>query len=246
MMHTIFWSDEHLNAFIDDELDLADRNNLLEAIEKDTSLRHRLCETQGVKRLLQHAYSDLNSHPAQTAKRRWKRGYTQSLMAASFLLLIGASSGWLLSLTEQHHAGSVSPRLTRLISTISNDNVAQEPDKVIVQVSSANPVRLQAALDETENLLVAYRKNNRPLQMEILANGSGLNLMMTGATPFEHRIEQMKARFPNLLLFACQQTMQEMEARGIPVHLIPNTQIAGSALEEISRRVREGWDYVRT
>ena len=90
MMQNSTWSDEHINAFIDNELDLAEQNALLEAIEKDSDLRHRLCETQGTKRLLQHAYSDLISQTARP--RRWKRGYSQSLIAASLLLTVGASS----------------------------------------------------------------------------------------------------------------------------------------------------------
>ncbi len=236
-------SDEHINAFIDNELDSAEQTSLLEAIEQDEPLRNRVCETQGLKRLLQHAYQDMQ--PTSTPLRNrfgWRRIYGQYLIAASVLLLIGGSSGWMISVNQP---ADTPPKLARLINTIGNDNVAQEPDKILVQVSSANPVRLQSALDETEQLLTSYDATKRPLEMEILANGNGINLLVDGGSPFKARIEKMQAMYPNLHLYACQQTLEGLAARGIHVHLLPNTRMAGSALEEINRRVRQGWDFVR-
>lgn len=238
-------SDELLNSFIDNELDSDEQNKLFTAMAQDEVLKNHTCELQGLKRLVQHAYplpAVKSSQPVRKL-RFWPSTYVQCLAAAVLLLLFGGSSGWLISSNALFNSHA---KMTRLINTIQNENIAQEPDKIIVQVSSANPVRLKAALDETENLLQTYKRSKQPLKMEILANGSGLNLLRVGATPFGQRVDQMKIKYPNLQFFACSQTINALQDKGVYIHLMPNTRLATSALDEINKRVHQGWDYVRT
>ena len=238
-------SDELLNSFIDNELESDEQNKLFAAMEQDEKLKARACQLHGLKKILQHAYSLPAAPLSRLTKkpRLWPGTAMQCLAAAVLLLLFGGSSGWLISSNALFNSHV---KISRLIKTIQNDNVAQEPDKIIVQVSSGNPVRLKAALDETENLLQTYKHNNQPLKMEILANGSGLNLLRIGISPFGPRVEQMSAKYPNLQFFACAQTIAALQDKGVYVRLMPDTRLATSALDEINKRVHQGWDYVRT
>lgn len=237
-------SDELLNAFLDNELAETDRSKLFQAFEQDETLKTRACELHNLKELMQHAYPLGPAEEPRPVKHRhiWRRMYLQGLAASLMLLLFGGSSGWILSADA---SAKSYPKVTHLINTIQNDNFAEEPDKIIVQVSNSNPVRLKAALDESENLLETYRATKRPLQMEIIANGGGLDLLRAGVSPYEKRLATMRAKYQNLHFYACNLTINSLKKNGVKVRLLPDTGIATSAFDEINNRVRQGWDYVR-
>ena len=49
-------SDERLNAFIDDELDAAEKNEVFEALSSDSELNQQVCELRQLSELVRHAY----------------------------------------------------------------------------------------------------------------------------------------------------------------------------------------------
>jgi intracellular sulfur oxidation DsrE/DsrF family protein len=158
------------------------------------------------------------------------------------LLVLGGVSGWLIStLTE---SGS-SRDLGHLFQAISRSDRGAEPGKFMVYVGNSNPVRLKMALDESENLLETYGRVNRKLQVEIIANESGVDLLRADVSHYADRIALMQAKYPNLSLVACTQTLNKLKRRGVSVRLLPDIQSVSSAAEEIKRRLQEGWDYVR-
>lgn len=240
--HTV--SDELLNSFVDNELDADEQNRLFTLLAQDGALNARACKLHSMKKMLQHAYPLPTSAPEKIAHkaRIWPPSYGQCIVAGVMLLVLGGSSGWMISNTA---APNTYPKMARLLNIIQNDNAAQASDKIIVQISSANPVRLQAALDETEHLLDTYQHNHHAIQIEILANGGGLNLLRTGVSPFEQRVNHMQARYPNLRFVACEETINTLRQQGVHVTLLPNTLLALTALGEINKRVHQGWDFVR-
>jgi intracellular sulfur oxidation DsrE/DsrF family protein len=82
--------------------------------------------------------------------------------------------------------------------------------------------------------------------MEIVANGSGLDILRADVSQYAQRIEALRANYPNLTLVACGLTVQRLRDQGVVVRRIPNTVVSTSALEQIVRRIHEGWTYVPT
>lgn len=235
-------SDEFLNAFVDNQLESAEKNMVFDAIDQDESLKERVCDLRGLKEMVQHAYHQppANAHSPIKRMRSWPP-YFQAL-AACLLLLIGGASGWL----GHSWASTDSEReMNRLFQTTQGGDFGDEPRKIIVQVSTANPTRLKSALDETESLLEISRREHRQLQVEIVANGSGADLLRADITPYGDRIGLLQARYPNLNLMICSQTLGKLRDQGVDVQLLPNTGIAPSAAQQIRKRLLQGWDYVR-
>ncbi len=239
--HTV--SDELLNAFVDDELGLEEKNELFDSIERDDALKARVCELRGLKEMVQHAYQQPASGKmtALPKRRDWSR-YVQTLAASLFLLLLGGIFGW--NVSEKHDATKYHKVLS-LFQIIHNNEIKQEPGKIIVQVSDGNPLRLKMALDETESLLESYRRTNQKLKIEIIANGGGLDLLRSDVTQYRERISLLQAKYPNLDVVGCDQSITELQKKGILVTLLPNIRVASSALDEINMRLQQGWDYVR-
>ena len=88
MKHEI--SDEQLNAFIDDELDAADRERVLTAVAVDGALAQRACALRLLKEQVRHAYAE---PPAAPSRQRPARPWRALAMA---LMLAGAAvGGWI-------------------------------------------------------------------------------------------------------------------------------------------------------
>lgn len=242
MKHDKDVSDEFLNAFVDNQLESAEKSMAFDAIERDEALKERVCDLRGLKEMVQHAYHQppLSKHSPAKQQRSWPP-YSQAL-AACLMLMIGAASGWF---GHVWSGGDSEREMARLFQAAQSDDFGGEPRKIIVQVSSSNPTRLKSALDETESLLESYRVEHRHLQIEIIANSSGAALLRADVSPYANRLGLMKAKYPNLDLVVCSQTLDKLRSQGVSVKLLPQTSIAPSAALQIKKRLLQGWDYVR-
>lgn len=246
MMNNQHVSDELLNAFVDNELSPDEESEIFDSISRGDALKERICELRGLKKMVRHAYpAHISARSA--AKSRANRlhpsfHHIKNLAACIFLLLLGGTSGWIISESSESKGNS---KMTHLLQAIPGSNFAATPDKIIVHVSNSNPVRLKTALDETESLLENYKRDHRPLKVEIIANSSGVDLLRSDVSPYATRIGLMKAKYPNLDFLACSKTISNLQKKGVVVHLLPHTGVASSAVEQINKRLLEGWDYVR-
>lgn len=235
-------SDEFLNAFVDNQLEAAEKNMAFDAIESDSDLKARVCDLRGLKEMVQHAYHQAppSRHVAGGKRQSWPP-YFQA-MAACLIMVLGVASGWF-----GHAMSNIDNEreMMRLFQSSQNNDFGDEPRKIIVQVSNSNPTRLKSALDETESLLESYRKEHRQLQVEIIANSSGSALLRADVSPYVARLGMMQAKYPNLDLVVCGQTIGKLREQGIDVQLIPRANVVPSAAQQIRDRLRQGWDFVR-
>ncbi len=233
---------EHLNAFVDNQLDPDEKSEMFEQLGQDDKLKEQVCKLRELKEMVQHAYPMPPARKKLPARILPCTRSMQSLAACLLMLLIGGASGWVVA---GGHDTKSTAKMVRLLQTIQGSVIVAEPDKIIVQVSNSNPVRLKTALDETENLLQNYKLAHRTLKVAIIANESGVDLLRTDVSPFAERLKMMKAKYPSIEFLVCNQTIGKLRKAGVIVRLFPNTLIASSALEEINKRLLLGWDYVR-
>lgn len=234
-------SDEFLNAFVDDQLDAAEKGRAFDAIERDEALKARVCELRGLKEMVQHAYRQPPVRENFALKWRPRLPYFQAL-AACLVLAIGVASGWF----AHAWSGQGGEReMIRLLQAVQRNDIGADPHKLIVHAGTSNPVRLKTALDEAENLLASSRRDNRPVRVEIVANGGGVDLLRADVSPYAKRIAMMQEKYPNLDLMACGQTIKNLRAKGVDVRLLPNTGVASSALDQIALRLKQGWGYIK-
>ena len=235
-------SDEFLNAFVDDQLDEAEKSQAFDVIDRDEALKARVCELRGLKEMVQHAYHQPPARDSSTVKG-WRLGtpYLQALVA-SLLLVIGAASGWFAH-TWTGQGGD--REMMRVLQAVQRNDIGADPHKLIVHVGSSNPVRLKTALDEAENLLASSQRENRQIQVEIIANGGGVDLLRADVSPYARRISMLLEKYPNLGLMACGQTIGNLRAKGVDVRLLPHTGVASSALDQITLRLKQGWGYIK-
>ena len=232
------FSDEIINAYIDGQLDKAERCQILAALPHDKELSMRLCKLQKVKDMLQLAYPA--DAVTQTSKK-YSSSWTQ--IAAGFFLAVGVLSGWL---ANSYIASA--PSLSELAQTVQIPYTVTKQDKwrLMLHVNSSDPVKFTTLLDETEQLLSSSAESGKKVSVEILTNGPGLTLLQSGKGQYALRLKALTRKYDNLTLLACEKAIRKIQSeKNSKFNLIPEAKTVRSALHQVIKRKEAGWSYIR-
>lgn len=225
------FSDESLNAFIDNQLGAQEREEILAAIAEDADLGQRLCALRSTKELVRHAYGQV---PAVRPSRDRRFSLWSSALAASVALVVGVLVGW-----QGHRAADASPPGSML--AWAGSTFAAQPSRVLLHLDSAQPERMEEALD----LVEAYLAKAGNARVEVVVNNSGLDLLRQETTPYARRIAALAARHELLAFVACGNAIARYRSAGLDVTLVPEARVERTAVEHIVDRVRQGWTYLK-
>ncbi len=236
------FSDELLNAYLDNQLDTLERFRIMEALPHDKALSERLCRLQKVKDMVQLAYHLDTIEPSTKTSRR-HTSYWPAL-AASVLLLLGLATGWF-----AHRQFNPNPSLTELAQSIQLQQGAYSQNgewRLILHINSGDTRRFNTILDETERLLKTSAGKKQHVKVEILTNGPGLNLLKESDAAYIRRLQKLTSEYDNLTLLACNKAIQRLKVeKGIDIKLIPEVKVVESAIHQVIKRQKEGWSYLR-
>ncbi|BAZ94985.1 hypothetical protein TspCOW1_32040 [Thiohalobacter sp. COW1] len=228
------FTDFDLHAYIDGELAADRKQALLEAMECDGALASRVCELQRTKQWMQSAFEDAEP-PAERCEvsAKHSRWVSRCGMAASVLLLLAAfAAGWLARPVQ----------MPDLYSAMI-ENIETSGYRVVLHIDEADPRKFEQVLLQSERLLGEYR--DRGIQVEILANSSGLDLLRADTSPYAQRIASILNRYENFRLVACNNAVDRLRESGITPVFFEGTRTDESAVEHAVRRLREGWSYIK-
>jgi intracellular sulfur oxidation DsrE/DsrF family protein len=222
------FSDEHLNAFVDNQLGPEECDEILAAIARDVELGQRLCALRSTKELVRHAYGNV---PAARRTRNLQLPVWGGALAASLTLIVGVLVGWL-----GHHAATTG-EMPRSMAAL----FAAEPGRILIHLDSSRSEQMDAALDLAE----AYLAKASDAQVEIIANHRGLELLRVDTTPYAARIAELKTHHARVGFVACGQTIARLQGVGVEVELVPEAAVARTAIEHVADRVQQGWTYLK-
>jgi uncharacterized protein len=110
--------------------------------------------------------------------------------------------------------------------------------KVVFQVSDADPAKWALALNNARNVQTELGKEN--VQIEIVAYGPGLGMLKAEST-VEARLAQ--ALTDNVGLIACENTMQNTKTTKADMY--SGIAYVTAGVTHLMKRQREGWAYIR-
>ena len=232
-------SDQQLNAFIDAELDSNDRARILQATQNDPELAAKLAQLQQLNELLTLGYQHppvVDEHTLPQQSRNLSRAW--QAVAASLVLLVGITLGWYL-----HPQSSASALPLTNLSQLN----PQQPgaDKILIHINNMDQLKIDNALAEADRMLANAARSGKELQVEILANADGLGVFRD-TSPYARRIRQLANKHSNVSFRACGFAIQHAKLKeGHNIKLLPEAQPVDAALEEIVRKLKLGWLYVR-
>ena len=230
-------SEELINAFVDNQMTLDDKEELYSQISEDQALNRQVCEIRKVRDLVQTAYRDIPAPPPGSPSKRNldSRGAWRNI-AAAVVLSIGVVVGWQISRSD-------SPILSQLLA--SSDK-SSESVKILFHLNSDKPENVDEALSEVKNVLAYYKRIGQKARIEFVTNGSGLSLLRRDTTTHAKEIAELQRKYPNLRFVACQNTINRLKREhGITAHLLKGVSVIDSGVAQIMRRQRQGWAYIQ-
>jgi len=230
-------SEEIINAFVDNQMTLDDKEELYSQISENKDLNRQVCELRKVRDLVQTAYRDIPMPPAELPKpRNPNPGNGWRSIAAAVVLSIGVVVGWQISRTEF-------PNLYHQFA-LSDKN--SDPVKILFHLNSDKPENVNEALSEVKSVLAYYKRIGQKARIEFVTNGKGLDLLRQDTTSHAKEIAELQKQYPNLRFVACQNTINRLkQEHGITAHLLKGVAVIDSGVAQIMRRQQQGWAYIQ-
>ena len=233
------FSDAQLNSLLDNELDADQRASLLSAIQVDSELAARYAKLCQIKEMFNRAYSEPKQgyNRAQTLSKT-HTSYRKLALVASLFLMIGSFLGWFTNVSTEG-------KPNQFATVASLDIPSLNAEKILLHINSMDVTRVTAVLDTAEKIITQRRSQQKPLELEIIANAAGIGVLQQGSS-YAKRINTISAANQNVSFLACGIAKKIVKLKeGKEILLIPEALDIPAALDRILNRVEHGWVYVR-
>jgi intracellular sulfur oxidation DsrE/DsrF family protein len=239
---------ETLNAYLDGELDAESVVRLERRLATDRRLARHLAELRRVRTLVREAGAVLRLADNRPVRPRSSRVLPYEI-AAGVLLVVGLALG----LRLLAPAAAIDPFTAELPEDAQLIRPAHlevpEPaneTRAIFHIASADPRRIRATLEHVEDLLRRYGEAGKGIRIEVVANAEGLSALRADVSPAPERIAHLRKTYANVKFLACGASLARYKREhGVTPTLLPETEVASSALDQILMRLQGGWTYVR-
>jgi intracellular sulfur oxidation DsrE/DsrF family protein len=237
-------SDETLHAFVDGELDVTESEALIARMREDQELAQRVCNLRSLQSMVRLAYIEPPVPDGRKSRDAPGRKLMQRFAVACLILAAGLSAGWVLRSNESNILAALPTAASSGFHAVSLMREA-DPNRVILHLDSDAPAKMLVALDQAEHLLNEAEQQGRAMQLEVISNSHGIDLLRAGVSPYAERIARLKRLHANLEWVACGQSVARFTKEGQTVVMLPSVRVAPTALGEIITRLQQGWTYVR-
>lgn len=117
---------------------------------------------------------------------------------------------------------------------------ARAKHRVVVEINSGDHETWSVALKNIANLQQSFGPSH--VQVEVVALGKGIDLVLAGTSEFTERLGALSAR--GITFAACQNTMKQRHLA--KQDLLPFVITVDSGVAEIVRKQEDGWSYLKT
>ncbi len=123
---------------------------------------------------------------------------------------------------------------------------AADVHRIVLHVDDADAARQNLVLNNASNINRYYFDKGEEAEIEIVAYGPGLTMLVPGKSPVAERIDIISQNYSNVSFRACANTLAKMSAKaGKQIELMPQAQMVPSGVIHLVERQEQGWSYIR-
>jgi len=241
------YSDEHISAYIDAELDNEERARLLFDEQQDAELAQRINEARVLKEKIHLAYSDI--HDTKSSKNPFNCTAfvsKQKTLVAGLAILVTATALLLSPFTNEAEL-ILARQLIKNTQAVEPANISQTigvHKQVVINISQYQPQNFDATINHIESLLQQHSADTS-FQVEIVANKQGLKALDTRTSIHAEQVSQLATQFDNLEVIACAKSLARLATEGDSIQLMESIMITPSAAQQVAKRMNAGWLYLK-
>jgi len=218
-----------LDQYIDGELNPAERLTFESRLKQDTESREQICVKRQIKAQIAHHYkqikpikgANIQTMTRAQAKTKFNAGWGYAAAGLTGLLL-----GIMLSLSPS--------------SLDQANSIPAAVNKFVIHLDNNDEDKMAASVQKAGLLLKEQPKS----QVQIITNHEGIELFNAQNANAEDIIALLQ-QHQNLELVACLRTLERIEREGKPFDLIPAVNSHEPAVDEVVKRLKDGWTYIK-
>ena len=117
---------------------------------------------------------------------------------------------------------------------------------VVLHVDENDKGRMNMVLNNASNINKYYQSKGEKVDIEIVAYGPSLNMLIDGKSPVKERIASMGMAMENLQFSACGNTHANMSKKaGKKIALLSEAKMVPSGVVRLMELQEDGWSYIR-
>jgi intracellular sulfur oxidation DsrE/DsrF family protein len=238
-------TEDKLNLFIDEQLDTDEMDEIHEALLDNKELREQVCQLKAVRELIGYAYSEVPPSSYEHSNRKRSGLIIGRAIAASVTLVVGVVVGWSTYEYSPNAIQAISAENT--FQYVANHVKAERGKrKIVLHIDSSDLQVVNAALNEADQLLATYHKANTPIELDIITNKAGIDILRPGVSPYISRIKKLIDNNDEVAIYACNRSIAKaLKKEGVDIVLMPEVTKDKSARELIPQRLEKGWVYIK-
>jgi intracellular sulfur oxidation DsrE/DsrF family protein len=120
--------------------------------------------------------------------------------------------------------------------------------RIVFHVDQNDPALMNMLLNNVSNILEYYHDKGEQAEVEVVANGPGLNMFREDKSPVKDRLKSIQSgSFPSKVAYsACGNTMKGMEkAEGHSIPIVPEAKVVTAGVVRLTELQEAGWTYIR-
>ena len=226
-----------LTAFVDNQLDAANREAVIKAMDEDESVRQHVYELRKAKDLIKLSFSEAT--PSKTCPKNFMRPLRNRCLArvaAAFIIFtVGLSAG----VTGHNYYNNENHLSVANLTSLTQ----QQDENIILHIDESDPHQFEITLAYTEQFLKKHKKNGKA-RIEVVANAGGIDLLREDF-PLNKKVMGMMDDYDNITFIACTNAINKLRSQGINPAMIKDVQTDTAALTHIINRLSTGWTYIK-
>ena len=235
-------SEEMLNAFVDNELEGAERDRIISLEASNPDVAKAICELRRLKNLVNAAREDEPENISRISLHTPVR-FRFAYMAASFLLAVSVV---IFSISDQkmpevaYVPGSIYQDKGALIEVVSK----KKNMNLVLHLKTAGSKQSTEILQLLDSVIQTSQRYNNNLQVEVVVSGPGLHLLQEKASNYIAQVSAIDAKHNNVTFIACGKTLQRLQEKtGKNIQVLKQALLVDSGPDWAQQRQEKGWSY---
>jgi len=247
MKNNTDYSDEHISAYIDGELDFEERARILNDEQNDAGLAQRINDSRILKEKIHLTYSEIaDSNDTQKSFNCVAFASNNRALVASLFVVCAFISTLIYNMSASDNLTSAKQLIasTQPIAADQLKDAIGNDQRVVIHLSKYEQNDFNKTIEQVEFLL-EKNETDSAFSIELVASGQGLKALDASSSVYAERISMLADRFNSLEVVACAKSLAMLAKDEHPVQLLTSIIITPSAVQQVAKRSKQGWSYIK-
>ena len=150
------------------------------------------------------------------------------------------------SSANEHGARKATKQANQPVLKSTRSQANPKKHRVVIQVTQNDPLIMNIALNNAQNLMTHYQSKGESVEIEFVAYGPGLHMLRGDTSPVKDRLSTFALQNPTVVFSGCGNTLNnQSKQEGKEISLVSEARVVQTGIARVMELQEQGWSYVR-